>query len=124
LGAGCTILEAMSTATAPITVTDAAARKIAQLSTKEGHAEPILRLRVVAGGCSGFSYELGFTDTLGDDDHVIAAAGGVRVLVDPRSAPIVEGSTLDLDTAMIGGGLKVRNPRAVHECACGDSFAI
>jgi iron-sulfur cluster assembly protein len=114
----------MSTATAPITVTDAAARKIAQLSTKEGHTEPILRLRVVAGGCSGFSYELDFTDAPGDDDNVIAAADGVRVLVDPRSAPIVEGSTLDLDTAMIGGGLKVRNPRAVHECACGDSFAI
>ena len=47
-----------------------------------------------------------------------------RVIVDPRSAPIVEGSTLDFDAAMIGGGLKVKNPRAVHECACGDSFAI
>jgi iron-sulfur cluster assembly protein len=114
----------MSTATAPITVTEAAARKIAQLSTKEGHAEPILRLRVVAGGCSGFSYELGFADAPADDDHVIDAAGGVRVVVDPRSAPIVEGSTLEFDTAMIGGGLKVKNPRATHECACGDSFAI
>ena len=114
----------MSTATAPITVTDAAARKIAQLATKEGHADPILRLRVVAGGCSGFSYELGFADAAADDDHVISAADGVRVVVDQRSAPIVKGSTLDLDTAMIGGGLKVRNPRAVHECACGDSFSI
>jgi iron-sulfur cluster assembly protein len=115
---------AMSTATAPITVTDAAARKIAQLATKEGHAEPILRLRVVAGGCSGFSYELGFAEDAAADDHVIAAADGVRVVVDPRSAPIIEGSTLDFDAAMIGGGLKVKNPRAVHECACGDSFAI
>jgi iron-sulfur cluster assembly accessory protein len=118
------ILEGMSTATAPITVTDAAARKIAQLATKEGHAEAMLRLRVVAGGCSGFSYELGFADALAEEDHVIAAADGVRVLVDPRSAPIVEGSTLDFDAAMIGGGLKVKNPRAVHECACGDSFSI
>jgi iron-sulfur cluster assembly accessory protein len=118
------ILEGMSTAVAPITVTDAAARKIAQLATKEGHGEPILRLRVVAGGCSGFSYELGFADDLGAEDHVISAAGGVRVLVDARSAPIVEGSTLDFDAAMIGGGLKVKNPRAVHECACGDSFSI
>ena len=115
---------AMSTATAPITVTDAAARKIAQLASKEGHAEPILRLRVVAGGCSGFSYELGFSEDAASDDHVIAAAEGVRVIVDPRSAPIIEGSTLDFDAAMIGGGLKVKNPRAVHECACGDSFAI
>ena len=114
----------MSTATAPLTVTDAAARKIAQLAAKEGHAEPILRLRVVAGGCSGFSYELGFDEAPSADDHVIAGADGVRVLVDPRSAPIIEGSTLELDPSLLGGGLKVKNPRATHECACGDSFAI
>jgi iron-sulfur cluster assembly protein len=114
----------MSTATAPLTVTDAAARKIAQLATKDGRAEPILRLRVVAGGCSGFSYELGFDDAPAADDHVITGADGVRVVVDPRSAPIVEGSTLELDTSLLGGGLKVKNPRATHECACGDSFAI
>ena len=114
----------MSTTAAPITVTDDAAHKIAQLATKQGAAAPILRLRVVAGGCSGFSYELGFDDAVAADDHVIEAADGVRVVVDPRSAPIVEGSTLAFDTALIGGGLKVRNPRAVHECACGDSFSV
>jgi iron-sulfur cluster assembly protein len=114
----------MSTATAPLTVTDAAARKIAQLAVKEGRAEPVLRLRVVAGGCSGFSYELGFDDAAAADDHVIVGADGVRVVVDPRSAPIIEGSTLEFDSSLLGGGLKVKNPRATHECACGDSFAI
>ena len=114
----------MTTATAPLTVTDAAARKIAQLAAKDGRAEPILRLRVVAGGCSGFSYELGFDDEAAADDHVIVGVDGVRVLVDPRSAPIIEGSTLELDPSLLGGGLKVKNPRATHECACGDSFAI
>lgn len=114
----------MSPTTDPITVTDAAAHKIAQLGATQGHTEPLLRLRVIAGGCSGFSYELGFDQHAAPEDHIIQAADGVRVLVDPRSAPIVEGSTLDLDTALIGGGLKVRNPRAVHECACGDSFSI
>ena len=113
----------MTTATAPLTVTDAAARKIAQLAANEGRTEPILRLRVVAGGCSGFSYELGFDETA-PDDHVIAGADGVRVVVDPRSAPIIEGSTLELDPSLLGGGLKVKNPRATHECACGDSFAL
>ena len=113
----------MQTDAQPITVTETAARKIAQLAAKEGHDEAILRLRVVAGGCSGFSYELGFTDAPADDDHVIVT-GDVRVVVDPQSADIVEGSTLDLDASMLGGGLKVQNPRAVHECACGDSFAI
>jgi iron-sulfur cluster assembly protein len=114
----------MQTTDAPIIVTEKAARKIAQLATKEGQAQPILRLRVVAGGCSGFSYELGFTEAAATDDHVITAADGVQVLLDPKSAEIVHGSTLDMDTSMLGGGLKVHNPRAVHECACGESFSI
>jgi iron-sulfur cluster assembly accessory protein len=108
--------------TSVISVSDPAARKIRQLAERQG-AEPVLRLRVVAGGCSGFSYELSFAAEA-DDDHVVPAADGVRVLVDPKSAPIVEGSTLDFDDALLGGGLKVRNPRATNECACGDSFSI
>jgi len=106
-----------------ITVTDKAARKIRQLAEKEG-AQPVLRVRVVAGGCSGFSYDLGFAGAPDAEDHVIDAADGVRVVVDPRSAPIVEGSTLEFNDALLGGGLKMLNPRAVHECACGDSFSI
>src|SRR5881628_2644038 len=109
---------------APITVTDDAARKIRQLATKEGHERAVLRLRVVAGGCSGFSYELSFTGDPQTDDVVILAADDVRVVIDPRSVPIVSGSTLEFDTAMLGGGLKVNNPQAIHECACGDSFSI
>jgi iron-sulfur cluster assembly protein len=115
----------MATSTSPpITVTDGAARKIGQLAVTEGHAEPILRLRVIAGGCSGFSYELSFVDGALEDDHVIEAGEGVRVLVDPKSAPIVQGSTLEFDTALLGGGLKVKNPQAIHECACGESFGL
>jgi iron-sulfur cluster assembly accessory protein len=110
-------------ASAVITVTEAAARKAAALARNEGRPEAFLRVRVVAGGCSGFSYELGFDDSPGDDDRVIDA-GDIRVLVDPRSVPIIQGSTLDFDGALLGGGLKMRNPRATHECACGDSFAI
>jgi iron-sulfur cluster assembly accessory protein len=106
-----------------ITVTDKAAGKIRSLAGREGRDDAILRLRVVAGGCSGFSYRLSFEDGPAADDHVIAV-DGVRVLVDPRSAPIVQGSTLDLNEALLGGGLKVLNPQAKHECACGDSFAI
>jgi iron-sulfur cluster assembly protein len=106
-----------------ITVTDQAAGKIRQLAAKDG-SEPVLRVRVIAGGCSGFSYDLGFADAPATDDHVIEAAEGVRVVVDPRSAPIVQGSTLEFVDAMLGGGLKMLNPNAVHECACGDSFSV
>jgi iron-sulfur cluster assembly accessory protein len=107
-----------------ISVTDKAAQRIAALALKEGRALPVLRVRVTAGGCSGFTYELSFEDTPADDDAVIEAAGGVRVLVDPKSAPIVRGSTLEFNDALLGGGLKMINPQATHECACGDSFSI
>jgi len=107
-----------------ITVTERASHKIRQLAEREGRPEPILRVRVVAGGCSGFSYELGFDDGPAEGDHVIAGTDGVRVLVDRKSAPIVEGSTLEFNDALLGGGLKMLNPRAVHECDCGDSFSI
>jgi iron-sulfur cluster assembly protein len=107
----------------PLAVTEKAARKIAALAQKESRPDPTLRLRVVAGGCSGFSYELSFDEGPTEEDHVIEREG-VKVLVDPRSVPIVQGSTLEFDDSMLGGGLKVINPQAVHECACGQSFSI
>ena len=55
---------------------------------------------------------------------MVQAADGFRVMIDPRSAPIVEGSTLEFNDALLGGGLRMLNPRATNECACGDSFAI
>ena len=112
-----------ATRTHPITVTEKAAERVRALADREDHAEPVLRLRVVAGGCSGFSYRLSLGDAPEEDDHVIEAHG-VRVLLDPRSVPIVDGSTLDFSDALLGGGLKVRNPQAVHECACGESFSV
>lgn len=112
-----------STATV-ITVTGGAARKIRQLADRERRSAAILRVRVVAGGCSGFSYELSFADSPAEGDHVVEAGEGVRVLVDLKSAPIVEGSTLEFNDTMLGGGLRMLNPRAKHECACGDSFSI
>ena len=108
---------------AVITVTERAAMKARTLAERDGMPGACLRLRVIAGGCSGFSYRLGFEAEPTEGDEIIEV-NGLRVLVDPASAPIVEGSTLDFDTSLLEGGLKVRNPRAVHECACGDSFAI
>jgi 1,4-alpha-glucan branching enzyme len=81
------------------------------------------RLRVTAGGCSGFSYRLSIEEDLAGEDNVVEAHG-LRMLIDPVTAPIVEGSTLDFNDTMLGGGLKVLNPRAQHECACGESFSI
>jgi iron-sulfur cluster assembly accessory protein len=118
------IIEAMSQATMqPVSVTERAAEKAIALAQREGYAEPILRLRVLAGGCSGFSYKLSFESELQPDDHIVDAFG-LRVLVDPVSAPIVMGSTIEFNEALLGGGFKVNNPQAVHECACGESFSV
>jgi iron-sulfur cluster insertion protein len=106
-----------------IAVTEAAAKRVQTLAEREGRAEPLLRLRVTAGGCSGFSYNLSLEDAPAEDDLTVEGYG-VRVLIDPRSAPIVKGSTLDFSDALLGGGLKVRNPNATNECACGESFSV
>jgi iron-sulfur cluster assembly accessory protein len=106
-----------------IAVTEQAARRVRSVAEREGRADSCLRVRVTAGGCDGFTYELGLEDAPADRDEVIDAHG-LRVLVDPRSAPILKGSTLDFLDAMLGGGLKITNPQVTHECTCGKSFAI
>ncbi len=112
-----------ATRTAPISITEAAAAHVRRIAEREGRAGAALRLRVTAGGCSGFSYNLSIEDAPEENDLVLEAHG-LRVLLDPHSAPIVEGSTLEWNESMLGGGLKVHNPRAVHECACGESFSV
>jgi iron-sulfur cluster assembly accessory protein len=116
-------MQSETTAAEGFAVTEAAARKAVQLAHRDATAGACLRVRVVAGGCSGFSYKLSFEPGPSPDDHVIEAHG-LRVLIDPRSVPILAGSTLDFSDAMLGGGFKVDNPQAVHECACGQSFSV
>jgi iron-sulfur cluster assembly accessory protein len=111
------------TTTQILAVTERAAEKAIQLAEREGYAAPHLRLRVLAGGCSGFSYKLSFEQGPAADDAVLDAYG-LKVLVDPKSAPIVAGSTIEFNDALLGGGFKVNNPQAVHECACGESFSV
>ena len=106
-----------------ITVTEQAARRVLAVAAREGRARALLRVRVTAGGCDGFTYELGLEDDPGETDEIIDEHG-LRVLVDPRSAPILRGSILEFNDSLLGVGLKVYNPQAVHECTCGKSFAI
>src|SRR2546421_40788 len=112
----------MAMQTAVLTVTSKAAQRARSVAQREGRPDAALRVRVVAGGCDGFSYELSFDDAMADDQ--VIEVDGFRVLVDPRSAPILAGSTLEFNDALVGGGLKVYNPQATHECACGKSFSI
>jgi iron-sulfur cluster insertion protein len=117
-------METMQQDTAVITVTPKAAAKARALGAREGRPDACLRVRVTAGGCSGFSYRLSFEDGPAPGDLVAVAPDGFRVLIDPAIAPIVQGSTLEFNDALLGGGLKMVNPQAVHECACGESFSV
>src|SRR5215475_13738117 len=105
----------MEAGTQTVDVTPRAAEKAIQLAAREGYDSAFLRLRVLAGGCSGFSYKLSFEREAGPGDHVLQAHG-LTVLIDQRSLPIVAGSTIEFVDAMLGGGFKVKNPQAVHEC--------
>lgn len=113
----------VETDTPVLSVTRRAAEKAISLAQREGYEDPRLRVRVVAGGCSGFSTKLSFERETAPDDLVIEAHG-LSVLVDPKSIPIMAGSTLEYSDAMLGGGFRVENPRVVHRCACGESFSV
>ncbi|HXJ85101.1 MAG TPA: iron-sulfur cluster assembly accessory protein [Candidatus Methylomirabilis sp.] len=104
-----------------ITLSEGAAKKIEDLRLEEGKPDWSLRIRVVGGGCSGMSYELGWDDTAGEDDNVVESHG-VRVLVDSRSAPYLTGSEIDyVDNNMLGAGFAINNPNVKSSCGCGHS---
>jgi iron-sulfur cluster assembly accessory protein len=105
-----------------ITVTDSAAAKVKSLIDAEGDNELALRVAVRPGGCSGFSYERFFDSDIADDD-LATSYGGVRVVVDPSSAQLLTGATLDYKDSLQGGGFSINNPNATRSCGCGQSFS-
>lgn len=107
---------------APITLTDGAAVKVAELLEKEGEEGLALRVAVRPGGCSGYSYEM-FFDTEVADDDIARDFGAVKVIVDPASAELLNGSTLDYRDGLQGAGFHISNPNAQRTCGCGSSFS-
>jgi iron-sulfur cluster assembly accessory protein len=105
-----------------IQLTDAAASKVRELIDRDGRAGFGLRLRVVGGGCSGLQYQLMFDNQVGDLDSD-EEVGGVRVLVDPKSAVYLVGTTIDFVDDLNRSGFKIENPNATNTCGCGDSFS-
>jgi iron-sulfur cluster assembly protein/iron-sulfur cluster insertion protein len=107
---------------APITVTDAAAAKVADLLIQEGNDQLALRVAVRPGGCSGYSYEMFFDSDVADDD-VKTTYGTISVVVDSQSAELLTGSTLDFKDGLQGAGFSINNPNAQRTCGCGQSFS-
>ena len=106
----------------PVTLSDEATTKVAQLLEEEGNPELALRVAVRPGGCSGYSYEMFFDSEIADDD-VVRTFGEVKVVVDPESAELLKGSTLDYKDGLQGAGFHISNPNATRTCGCGSSFS-
>ena len=103
-------------------ITDAASDKVKSLITAEGNPDLVLRVAVRPGGCSGFSYEMFFdTDVAADD--LTAMYGEVKVVVDPSSAQLLTGATLDYKDGLQQAGFSIDNPNAQRTCGCGQSFS-
>src|ERR671935_893637 len=103
-----------------VTVTDNAARKIQELMAEETDVS-VLRVAIQGGGCSGFQYALGFDRGPQDGDNEIES-NGVRVVIDPFSAPYLAGSEIDFVDALMGAGFAINNPNVQAACGCGSSF--
>src|SRR5687767_15705364 len=105
-----------------ISLTDTATSKVAELLTMEGNPDLALRVAVRPGGCSGFSYEMFFDSEIAADD-VSVDYSGVKVVVDPSSAQLLEGATLDYKDGLNQAGFSINNPNAQRTCGCGQSFS-
>jgi len=107
-----------------VLLTPAAKEKIVSLMKKDrGHDQSALRVSVVGGGCSGFSYKMGFEDAAKDGDQEFVEQG-IRVLVDQKSALFIKGLQIDYVDGLNGAGFVYENPKAAKSCGCGTSFSV
>ena len=106
-----------------IQITDNAARHIQKMLARRNQGEIALRVGVKAGGCSGFEYTFGWEAAPGTDDLVIDA-GDAKVVIDPRSLRLLDGTVIDYDTSLISRGFVLSNPHAKSSCGCGTSFSV
>jgi iron-sulfur cluster assembly protein len=105
-----------------VTVTQAAASHIQKYMDKRGKGVG-LRLGVKTTGCSGLAYKLEYADNIAPEDNVFENFG-VKVLVDPKSLPYIDGTELDFAKEGLNEGFKFNNPNVKGECGCGESFTV
>ncbi|MCY3648773.1 MAG: iron-sulfur cluster assembly accessory protein [Acidimicrobiaceae bacterium] len=105
-----------------ITLTEKASTKVSELIKAEGEDGLALRVAVRPGGCSGFSYEMYFDTDIVEGDTK-ETFGDVQVVVDPSSAMLLDGATLDYSDGLQQAGFSIDNPNAQRSCGCGQSFS-
>jgi iron-sulfur cluster assembly protein len=114
----------MSTSTMSLTMTEAAIGEVKRfIEAENAGPEAGLRIRVVPGGCSGFSYSMQIEDGPRQGDEIIDQSG-LRVFVDLFSRQYLEGVQVDYVNSVMGSGFTFSNPNASGSCGCGSSFSV
>ena len=107
-----------------ILITERAAQEVKRIVTEQKLPDATaLRVGVKGGGCSGFSYTLGFDDQVSETDQIYEL-DGVRVVCDPKSFLYLNGTQIDFEDNLMGRGFKFGNPNAAKSCGCGESFSV
>ena len=107
-----------------ISLTERAVKELRRIIQEQNLPETtVVRVGVQGGGCAGFSYSLGFDDTVHDADQ-IAETDGLRLVCDPKSFLYLNGTELDFEESLMGRGFKFGNPNATKSCGCGESFSV
>jgi iron-sulfur cluster assembly protein len=114
-------VQPLEVQTAPVSLTDAAATKLRELTAEETNPDVGLRVYVYSGGCSGFRYGMMIEDSPTEGDNLLNV-NGVKVYVDGKSIDLLKGSQIDYVDTLMGAGFTVNNPNAVAACGCGSSF--
>lgn len=105
-----------------VTLSQSAADRVAWIAARQGKPA-VLRLSVEGGGCSGFQYRYGLADAVEDED-VVTERGAVKLVIDPVSLDLVEGSEVDFVESLGGSAFRITNPQAASGCGCGASFSV
>jgi iron-sulfur cluster assembly accessory protein len=116
------MFHGMDTQTDRFSVSDRAARRIAEIMASQPDSSA-LRVAVQGGGCSGYRYQFDLDHAAQPDDVVIERAGA-RVRIDTISLDFLAGAELDYTDALMGAHFAIKNPNAKSSCGCGDSFSV
>jgi len=106
-----------------LTITPRAAEKVKELARTQNLANPVLRVYITGGGCSGYRYGMALDENIYEDDLVLET-DGVKVVVDAFSHSFMEGSEIDYAENVMGSGFIINNPNVVATCGCGHSFSV
>ncbi len=105
-----------------VSLTEAAARHINRYLGRRGKGVGV-RLGVKTTGCSGLAYKIEFADEVAPED-IVFENQGVKILVDPKSLPYIDGTELDFAREGLNEGFKFNNPKERDRCGCGESFRV